>query len=483
MNEVLRKERPGAWGVLGRSVRLRLVVPISLLLLVACAGAMAAVRAQLLNEMDARLALAIREEVNEFEGLRASIGGEGGTFEIEDDLASLFDTYLQVDPAPAEQQNITLIDGSVHRSGGAKANGYDLASDPQLVRRWARATRLTRGEVDTPRGVVRFLVQPVSLDGRRGQLVAAIYIGTAQREIDRAIRRSAAVILGFLLVGTLFTLLVAGRVVAPLRRLTATARRITDTDLSQRITVTGRDEIADLGRTFNEMLGRLDGAFSAQRLLLRDVGHELRTPLAIAMGHLEFVERDADNRDTLAVVEAEHRRMRRLIDDLLVLARSEQREFLELETVDLVPFTDHLVDTSRTLGERTWVSVTPEAGKIVADPQRLSQAVLNLIDNAVRYTGPGGRIEIGARCRAGRATLWVQDDGPGVPVEERERIFETFVRGASAEPGTGTGLGLAIARRVAVAHGGSISVDGVRGGGARFEISVPIDQPDTLEES
>lgn len=460
---------------------MKLVLPFLVLLFIGCALALVAVRQLLISELDARLDIELAEEFGELDRLRSSIDGGSEVVEVEDDLRSLFDAYLEVDPPPPGQQTIALVDGILYRSEGSGPSGYDLASDAGLMRQWSRSRGPSSGEVRTTGGVVRYQVRPVGVGGQQGQLVAAIYVARDKQEIDAAIRLSAGIIFAFLVVGTLFTFFVAGRVVAPLRRLTASAQRVTDTDMSERIQVRGSDEVAQLARSFNDMVDRLDHAFAAQRQLLRDVGHELRTPLAIATGHLEFVKRDEENQEYLSVVEGEHRRMRHLIDDLLVLARSERRDFLQYETVDLADFTTDLVDRSRPLADRTWASVSVQAGRIVADPQRLMQAMANLVENAVRHTQPGGLVEIGARCSDGRAFLWVADDGPGVPAGERERIFELFERGRREERESGTGLGLAIARRIAEAHRGAITVGESRAGGACFVISVPIDPPEDQE--
>ncbi len=358
---------------------------------------------------------------------------------------------------------------------------YYLGSDPRMVQQWASAERRVSGSLETPAGPVRYTVQPVSLDGQRGHFVVAVFIADEAAEIERALWISVAVTVGFLVVGTLFTFVVAGRVFSPLDRLTATARRITDTDLRERIEVTGQDEIAELGHTFNEMLDRLDDAFTDQRRLVRDVGHELRTPLAIASGHLEFVPETTENHEPLAVVREEHQRMRRLIDDLLVLARSERGHFLQLETIDLDTLVSGIIERSRHLADRSWEAETLGAGKVVLDPDRIRQAMVNMIENAIRHTTTGDRIEVGARCHSGRARLWVDDSGSGVAPEERDHIFGHFVRGRSETPGSGTGLGLAIVRRIAEAHQGTVHVEDSTLGGARFVLDLPIDQPESEE--
>lgn len=476
-------------GPLRRSARMRLVLSFFLLLLVGCAAALVAVRGILLAELVTRVEIALNQEIDDFNRLHDSVdsdgesrGGSDGQIEVDDDLGVLFDTFLALDPPPEREQTITLIDGRVYRSAGAEGTGYDLASDPALVRRWGLAEDRVTDSVETPKGEVRYTVQPVSIDGQRGHFVVGVFIAQDVREIEAALRTAALVVFTFLVLGTFFTFVVAGKVFAPLNRLTETAHRITSRGLSQRIDVSGHDEFAELGRTFNDMLNRLDQAFATQRHLLRDVGHELRTPLAIASGHLEFVPETTTNREALLVVRAEHARMRRLIDDLLVLARADRRDFLQLETVDLAALTAELFKKTHHLANRDWLLENDRAGKVVADPDRLTQAMGNLIDNAVKKTNDGDTITIGARCERGLAALWVTDSGPGVREHERDRIFGYFERGRGEHPSSGTGLGLAICRRIAEAHSGTIAIDPTHEHGARFVITIPIDQPDSLEE-
>ncbi len=473
------RESPRGIVALRRSARLRLVAAFFVLLLVGSVVAEIAVRGILLRSLDARVEASLDEEVAEFNRLRNQVDGDGELgVEVDDNLRSVFGTFIAIDPPPSGEQILTLIGGRLHRSAGAAATGYDLASDRQLVEQWASSERRVSGSLETPAGPVRYTVQPVSVDGQRGHFVVAVFIADEAAEIERALWISVAVTVGFLTLGTLFTFVVAGRVFSPLNRLTATARRINDADLRERIEVTGQDEIAELGHTFNEMLDRLDQAFTTQRQLLRDVGHELRTPLAIAAGHLEFVPETTENGESLAVVREEHQRMRRLIDDLLILARSEAGDFLQLETIDLDTLVTDIVERSQHLADRSWDVEIRGAGKVILDPDRIRQAVGNMVENAIRHTTPGDRIEVGARCQSGRARIWVADSGSGVAPVDRDHIFDHFVRGRGETPGSGTGLGLAIVRRIAEAHHGTVHVEDSPLGGARFVLDLPIDQPE-----
>ena len=169
--------------------------------------------------------------------------------------------------------------------------------------------------------------------------------------------------------------------------------------------------------------------------------------------------------------------------DLLVLARSERPDFLQPEAVDLDLLTSDLFAKSRSLADRDWKLAGTGLGIIEADPQRLTQAVMNLADNAVRHTEPGDTIELGSTLGDGEARLWVRDSGPGIPADQQDQIFERFARTADGERRPGTaGLGLAIVRGIARAHGGRATVDSTPGAGATFTVAIPADCPEDFDD-
>jgi signal transduction histidine kinase len=226
------------------------------------------------------------------------------------------------------------------------------------------------------------------------------------------------------------------------------------------------------------MLDRLEHAFDAQRHFLDEAGHELRTPLTIVSGQLETLPEDpAARRRTVELVLDEVRRMSRIVNDLILLAQSNEPDFLRVESVDVAALTNDLYAKAQALGDRKWRIDNLGRGIIVADGQRLTQAVVQLAQNAVEYTEEGAEIGLGSAVTPGAARFWVRDTGPGVPPEDRERIFDRFERGASANHRQGAGLGLAIVTAIARAHGGRADLDGASAG-ATFSITVPTDQPE-----
>ena len=219
-----------------------------------------------------------------------------------------------------------------------------------------------------------------------------------------------------LLVITAFAAAQSGRLLAPLRTLRETADEITDTDLSRRLPVTGNDDITALTRTVNRMLDRLEAAFVGQRQFLDDAGHELKTPLTVLRGHLELLdvgspEEIAETRELLL---DEIDRMSRLVGDLILLAKSDRPDFVTPRPVDLTGLTVDVLAKARGLGDRAWTLDETASVTVAVDEQRLTQALLQLCDNAVKHTGPGDVVALGSSYDAATARLWVRDTGPGV---------------------------------------------------------------------
>ena len=298
---------------------------------------------------------------------------------------------------------------------------------------------------------------------RKARFVVAILPTTERAEIRELQLYAAMIAVAVVLVAAAAAWFLAGRVVAPVNELTETARSISESELGRRIRVRGTDEVANMGRTFNAMLDRLEAVYRSQREFLRAAGHEFRTPLTVATGHLELLadgttpeERDA----TIALVLDELRRMGRVTDDLQALAEAERADFLAPQQVDFRELADQLITKASALGERDWQLDEVAGGSFVADRARITQAVLNLADNAVKNTEEGATIAIGIGIRVDDVHIWVRDTGVGIPEEERERILERFVRGQHAgRRYRGAGLGLAIVTTVAKAHGGHVNVE------------------------
>jgi signal transduction histidine kinase len=432
----------------------------------------------LLIRLDQRIEEELRQEVAE---LRSLAGGRdpvtGRRFGTNADR--IFTVYLQRNVPSENEALITFLDGQPYRRSHQPVP-YQLDTDPAIVARWASLTRSDRGRVDTPAGRVDYLAVPLDTGARTpGVFVAAIFRDREKGEVNAAIAAAGSFGLAVLLIASLIAWRLANRVIKPVTELTKTARSISETDLSARIPEHGRDEVAQLAATFNGMLGRLERAFESQRRFLDDAGHELKTPLTIVRGHLELLDDDPDaRRETLALVLDELDRMTRIVGDVLLLARHERSDFLELSTVDVGILTDELHAKAQALAPREWVLEARARGVIVADRHRLTQAVMQLALNAARYSPPDEAIRLGSSISDGEARFWVRDRGPGVPLAEQRTIFERFQRGADTRRWEGAGLGLAIVKAIAEAHHGRVELLSRPGSGATFTLVVAVDEPD-----
>jgi signal transduction histidine kinase len=488
--ENLRKDALAArWkSLFGRNVRRLGWIPTSLRTRIAAwfigffALAMGAsvfvVYQALLIRLDQRIDEDLRQEVAELDRLtRGRDPNTGRPFRT--DTKRIFTVYLQRNVPGENEALITFFDGKPFRKSRQPVP-YNLDTDPTLVARWAMLRRRSdRGRVDTPAGRVEYLAVPLEGEGETyGVFVAAIFRDAEKGEINAAVGAAGAFGLAVLLLGSLIAWRLADRVVKPVAELTHTARSISETDLSARIPERGRDEVAQLAATFNLMLGRLERAFESQRRFLDDAGHELKTPLTIVRGHLELLGDDpAERRETLPLVLDELDRMTRIIGDVLLLAKHERSDFLELSTVDVGILTDELHAKAKALAPRDWVLEQRGRGVIVADRHRLTQAVMQLALNAARYSPTGEAIRLGSSISNGEARFWVRDRGPGIQLSEQRAIFERFQRGSDTRRWEGAGLGLAIVKAIAEAHHGRVELFSRPGVGATFTLVVAVDQP------
>jgi signal transduction histidine kinase len=330
-------------------------------------------------------------------------------------------------------------------------------------------------------GPVRLLVttaHAVGGDVRFGVAEPTEPIERAEHTVQKAFLLAGALgMFGALLGG----LLVASRVAAPLRRMARVAQRVDEGDLSPRMELAGRhDEVRVLARSFDQMLDRLEEAFARQSAFLADASHELRTPLTILSGQLEVLAMDEhpaaeEVRHVERVARAEIDRMKRLVEDLLVLAHADDAGFVRAAPIDLAELLQEVIVGMRPTADRRWELGHTPLLVVDADPDRITQALRNLLRNAVVHTEPGGLIRLGAEEHGDRVELIVDDDGPGVPEADRRRIFDRFARldAARGRDGGGAGLGLAIVRAIAEAHGGDVKVQRSPEGGARFVLGIP----------
>ncbi|MFI7586066.1 sensor histidine kinase [Spongisporangium articulatum] len=440
--------------------------------------------------LDERVDASLRTEVSEFQEIALN-GTDPTTGQRFSTVEQLLEVALRKQAADRDETFLTLLDGRPYRVNGGE-RFVALETESALVATLAALppnARTTLREADTRAGRVRYAAVQVTMPGQDtvGTYVIAHSLARADAEVSATAQRFTVVASISLLVIGVVGWLVAGRLLRPLTSLRRTAARISHTDLSQRIAVTGADDVSELTRTVNGMLDRLEHAFTAQQEFLDDAGHELRTPVTIVRGHLELLDPadPTEVAETRALVLDELDRIDRLVGDLIVLAKARRPDFLRLAPVALGPLTDDVRDKAVALApDRRW-SVDARADvELTADAQRLTQALLQLAHNAVKHTAAGQTIALGSAVTgepgARIARLWVRDTGAGVAPEDRERIFERFGRAASGRRVEGSGLGLAIVTAIAAAHDGRVELTDTDGGGATFALVLPVEMP--LEE-
>lgn len=453
--------------------RLRVLGLASLVLAVAIGVALVAQRALMLEQLEHQVEATLEQERDELASLAGGVDPRTGE-PFGGDVEAIFRVFMERNVPVRDETYLAIVDGRPYLS--TQPAPVDLVERRGFVERIGRITRGERGDLDTPEGPVRYIAVPLAdADGEtRGVFVIAQLTTRDRDQIDAHTRASALVAAGILAVATLLAWVLAGRLLRPVRDLTETARTISETDLSGRIPVRGDDEIAELARTFNEMLDRLAVGFETQRAFIDDAGHELRTPITVIRGQLELMGDDPEERrEVMAIVDAELDRMSRIVEDLLVLAKAEQRDFLRPEQVELSDLTTDLFVKAQALGDRDWRLAATAEGDAVLDPQRMTQAVLNLARNAVEHAPVHSTISIGSATEGDTLRFWVHDTGPTIEESERARIFERFSRGGRRRGGEGAGLGLSIVRAIAESHGGRVELRPGDAGGNHFEIVLP----------
>ena len=380
------------------------------------------------------------------------------------------------------------------RSDEATARVFDV--NDNLIKESTGASSLGPPSAGlSDHGQLRVATAPITNDA--GLLTGYVQYGRSLAHVDSTVERLWLFIAAGILAGTLLASLggmaIAARAMRPISALTATARQITATgDPSGHMPdPKAEDEVGELALTLEEMLRSLDAArteretaMAKQREFVADASHELRTPLTSVLANLELLQAslsDPAREEDRAMVDSalrSSRRMSRLVADLLLLARADAGRVSRHRPCDLAEVAGNAAaEVAPVLGERQLRIDNGRPLPIEGNPDELHRLVLNLLDNAARYTPSGAHIDLRLRSEAASAVVEVADDGPGVPVQLREQIFDRFVRGegpADTAVGAGSGLGLAIVRAVAASHGGTVEVGESESGGALFRVRLPL---------
>jgi len=302
------------------------------------------------------------------------------------------------------------------------------------------------------------------------------------------LRELRLVALNLVLVGGVILLLgltggwwLAGRAIRPIEDISATAARISDGDLSRRISLAEtQTELGRLAAVLNATFARLEAAFAQQKQFTSDAAHELRTPVSVMLTQTQLsLSRErhpAEYRQTIETCQRAAQRMRRLIESLLALARLDAgQEPIKHLSLDLAAVTRECTELVRPLAEErgiTLVLETQPAG-CAGDSERLAQVVTNLLTNAIQYNRPNGEVRVATRLEDQTALLTVRDTGAGIPAEDLPRVFERFYRSDKSRTTGGNGLGLSICQAIITAHGGSIEVASEPGAGTTFTVRLP----------
>ncbi|WP_405388023.1 ATP-binding protein [Streptomyces sp. NBC_01102] len=320
-------------------------------------------------------------------------------------------------------------------------------------------------------------------NGQLNEMIKDCTAAQRQHALDSLLNRALLALVGLSIIAFAFGYAMAGRVLSPLGRINRTARRVAGTDLSRRIELDGPDdELKELADTFDEMLDRLERAFTAQQRFVGNASHELRTPLAINRTllevHLSDPEAPPELQQLGKTLLATNERSEQLVEGLLLLARSDN-QIVERKPVDLAEVADRAIDQARAEAAAKGVEVRGERVPAVVQGNGvlLERIALNLVQNAVRYNVPDdGWVEVDTEIQPGQALLVVSNTGPVVPAYEIDNIFEPFRRLRTERTGSdkGVGLGLSIARSVARAHGGRIIAEPREGGGLVMRVTLPV---------
>lgn len=456
------------------SIRTHIVFGYALLMLFSAGVGTFVINQVLFFNVEERVRKSLIQENKEFRQLANGINPDTDK-SFGDDLYSIFQFFIKNNIPDDDEFLVAIINGKIVKSSPIALPPW-LQSDSKYIKLFSQMRTNEAGEFSTEDGDVIYLAEPIIRGNNHGVFIVLQATSGERLEVTEAVSVVGKVMFIVMFLFSFVAWIVAGRVLKPLQVLTETTRSIGETDLTRRIPVKGAGEIAELTMTFNAMLERLETAFSSQRDFINDASHELRTPITIIRGHLELLGDDPEERrETIDLVIDELDRMNRFVEDLLLLAKSEQPDFLNLEPVDINLLTLELHAKAKGLALRNWRMDAVAKGSILADRQRLTQAIMNLAENATHYTKEGDVISLGSALRNNQVRLWVRDTGEGIPVNDQKRIFQRFARGSiNRRRSSGAGLGLSIVQAIAEAHSGWVELFSRPNGGAIFTIIIPL---------
>lgn len=333
---------------------------------------------------------------------------------------------------------------------------------------------------------VRVLTWPVVESGR---LINVVRVGMSRKSFYNTMYRFLLIVLILLPVALLCAggggWILARRALKPVDRMTETARKIGAGQLNERLELAGtEDELDRLAETLNGMLGRLYDAFAEMRQFTADASHELQTPLTILRGEIEVALRSQrspeEYAETLKSALEEIERISRIVEGLLLLARADAGVLrMDSQPVDLVRLVEEVLGQTALLAGKRSIGLimgNMEPLEVTGDHVHLRRLLLNLVDNGIKYTPPGGTVKVSIERKDDAVILSVRDTGPGIPPEEQEKVFQRFFRSQEARSAGqgGSGLGLSIAKSIAEAHGGKLELESTPGEGSILRVFLPL---------
>jgi two-component system, OmpR family, sensor kinase len=407
----------------------------------------------------------LREEVYDFE---AALTGRAAGETVHEAVRA----HLEHWPEEDHEALVVRLAGKRSQAAGP------VEPEPGIVRALGQASDRRFLSLETSAGDARVLTAPIRVEGRVVGAVAAVHLTEEDRDyLLLALATVLSVAVVALLVASLIAWTSVGHLLRPLKEIAATADAISrEGDLLRTIPESGRqDEVGVLAASFNRMLVRLDAAFRRERRFLSEASHELRTPITICRGHLEVLGPNPDPeelRESIDIVIDELGRLGRIVEEMTTLARVDDPEFLRPREIALDDFMEEVGVKAETLLDGRLTVERPQSGSMVrADPQRLTQALLNLLNNAAVHGDNGARVELRVVAETDVWKFEVADEAGGLPEGQEQNVFRPFHRGKTRA--VGRGLGLAIVLGIAEAHRGSAGVENRPGKGATFWVRVP----------
>jgi signal transduction histidine kinase len=436
-------------------------------------GSIPVVYQTLFREVDRYAEAEVLEEIQEFRRLVVTLPPQ--------DIPALqqqIERYLQTDSVDSHQYSILIFKGEYVQSNPVELPAV-MQPGSRLMNLWRSFNSPRQGTLevaDAAVGKVIYWAEPIYGNAQvQGMFIVAYSTANERAEMGRLIGVVQGTMLWLLGLASILAWFITGKILEPMREVAETARGISESDLSQRISVKGKGELAEMAQTFNDMMDRLQVAFQSQQEFINDASHELRTPITIIQGHLDLMGDDPEEQaEVLSLVNGELNRMNRFVTDLLLLAKAGRPDFVQFQAIQIDAFTEEIFNKARVIVECDCQMDAQGQGEMITDPQRLTQAILNLVENANQHTPSHGLIAVGSSRSRKHIRFWVRDTGIGIAPEDQQRIFERFARATdTVRRSEGAGLGLAIVQAIVKELNGRVEVKSILGRGATFTLVFP----------